>query len=228
MGMCVSSCAWKGEQPAYVVLVQPLWPWPRCRLGEKWYQLRFAAPSSWVPAMPPTKAGMAITPGRSPTSLGFLFQPLVPWLRNFVHCCCSVTQLGLTLCDSLRLHYSRTQSWAQLCPIWRLGKDGLRAGVQRPGTSTAHEFTHTKLGKDPANICTVHGPERFSYWAVGLKTLQSPEDPVVSWMHRLAGGFSKVPSHWRCLTTLPGCEVIFVTGLWKMQLVNLIGSVVSS
>ena len=25
-GHVLSSCAWKGEQPAYVVLVQPLWP----------------------------------------------------------------------------------------------------------------------------------------------------------------------------------------------------------
>ena len=102
MGMCVSSCAWKGEQPAYVVLVQPLWPWPKCPLGEEWYQLRFAAPSSWVPAMPPNKARMAITPGRSPTSLGFLFQPLGALIQKlFVHCCCSVTQLGMTLCDPM-------------------------------------------------------------------------------------------------------------------------------
>ena len=62
----------------------------------------------------------------------------------------------------------------------------------------------------------------------GLLLGSRTEEPAVSWTHRLAGGFSKVPSHWRCLTTLPGCEVILVTGLWKMQLVSLIGSVVSS
>ena len=69
-----------------------------------------------------------------------------------------------------------------------MGKDGLRAGVQRSGTNTAQGFTHTKLGKDPGNICAVHGPERFSYWAVGLKTLQSPE------CTDLLGAFPRSPS----------------------------------
>ena len=144
MGMCVSSCAWKGEQPAYVVLVQPLWPWPRCPLGEEWYQLRFAASSSWVPAIPPNQSRDGHYTWEEPSLLRFPVPVLGALTQKlFVHCCCSVIQLGLALCDSLRLHYSRTQSWVQLCPIWRLGKDGLRAGVQRPGTSTAQEFTHT-------------------------------------------------------------------------------------
>lgn len=38
-------------------------------------------------------------------------------------------------------------------------------------------------------------------------------------------GFSKFFSHWMFLTSLPGWEVILVTGLWNIQLVSPMGSV---